>query len=136
LILARDPPPSDWSRLDSPYQDFYVSFFPENHYAFVNTGGVLSACPAQATGGWIQVTCDLQAGGTLVVMEHSWSGWKAFVDGVPTQIKSLNWLAVDLVKGKHTIEFRYLPWDVPVGIGISLIGLVLLGIWWKKAPFS
>jgi hypothetical protein len=135
LTLSRDPLSSDWAHLARPYQDFYFSRSPENHYAFVNTSGVLSNCPAQASGGWIQATCNLQSAGTLVVMEHSWSGWEAFVDGVPVHLKSLNWLAVDLAKGKHTIEFRYLPWDVFVGFVISLIACVLLGLWWKKSPF-
>jgi uncharacterized SAM-binding protein YcdF (DUF218 family) len=132
LILTRDPNLPGTEPLSSQFTDLYIRRYPENHYAAVNIGGQAVVCPAQATGGLIRVTCDIPANGTLVVMEHTWPGWSASIDGVPAQLHGGQWLSVDLVKGSHSIEFRYLPWDVPLGLGISLIGLVLLGLWWKK----
>ena len=40
------------------------------------------------------------------------------------------WLSVETTAGEHTFSFRYQPWDVPLGLGISILGLVLcLGLW-------
>jgi len=46
-----------------------------------------------------------------------------------------DWLVVSAPAGSHVYSFRYLPWDVPVGLLITLVGIgfcVWLGR--RKAP--
>jgi hypothetical protein len=38
-----------------------------------------------------------------------------------------NWLALAVPHGSHTIQFRYRPWDVPLGMALSLIGWGMAG---------
>src|SRR5215468_848067 len=52
--------------------------------------------------------------------ENSWDGWRAWIDGQPAPIKLSAQLAVDLAPGQHTVAFRYMPWDVPLGLGLCL----------------
>jgi hypothetical protein len=69
----------------------------------------------------------------LVVRENSWSGWRAWIDGQPATLVPGQWLAVALARGPHTIEFRYLPWDVPLGLLLAVAGVALALFCWFKA---
>ncbi len=102
------------------------------NYAFVNLGGLVTPC--NAAGGWgqIEVTCDLAAPGQLTVQENMWTGWKAWVDGKPAPMLDETWLTVDALAGKHTYTFRYLPWDVPLGLALTLGGVALCIILWYR----
>jgi len=80
-------------------------------------------CTTLGAGGQIDVECQGQSEGTLIVKENSWSGWRAYVDGIRTPLLENQWLSVNLQSGTHSISFRYRPWDVPLGILLSLIGI-------------
>lgn len=90
-------------------------------------------CEAQGTGGHINVTCDIDMPGILIVHENMWSGWTVSIDGQPAVLRQEEpWLSVDLPEGKHTVEFRYRPWDVPLGLALCVVGLALSGyLLWK-----
>jgi hypothetical protein len=132
LIANREGPPSGpveqvgiadgvpiYARYDQPY-------------AAVSGGE--TDCPAAGSGGSIYVVCTTQTPGRLVVKENMYSGWKAWVDSERTPLLGDHWLEVDAPVGAHVYEFRYQPWDVPVGIILSFIG-VLLCIWiWVLPP--
>ena len=107
---------------------------PEVYYSAVkSTSKKVTPCTASATGGAIAVLCETDESGTLSVYEHSWSGWTAWVDGMRAQLVPGEWLAVKLSPGKHRINFSYLPWDVPLGLIISLVGVgMAMGLWRKK----
>jgi hypothetical protein len=101
---------------------------PDVHYAAVTHEGSVAPCSATALGGHIDLVCDVPAPGTLLVREHQGSGWQAWVDGTPAQLTNGPWLEVPAAAGQHHYRFRYRPWDVPVGIILTLIGFALA--WW------
>lgn len=102
---------------------------PDVYYAYILSGDQEIPCDAISMGGNIDVTCSSTFPGTLVVSENSFSGWKAKVDGKPTPLVVYKyWLAVKTLPGQHTYQFRYRPWDVPVGIALTIFGIILT-IW-------
>jgi hypothetical protein len=94
-----------------------------------------TVCHAYGTGGNIDVLCSTHINGTLIVKENSWSGWNVKLDGNPVPLQQSQWLSIFLPAGEHQISFRYRPWDVPLGIGFSLLGLFIsIILWVKKEP--
>jgi hypothetical protein len=103
-------------------------------YAVVRDGqGNTTPCRATGTGGEIDVTCDIRGEGTLIVHENSWPAWRVWLDDMRADLTSTDgWLAVEAPPGRHTFTFRYLPWDVPVGLLFTLLGLALCGWLWFR----
>ncbi|MDW7983135.1 MAG: YfhO family protein [Acidobacteriota bacterium] len=69
----------------------------------------------------------------LVLTDTFYPGWKAFVDGRPTEIWAANYAfrAVYVGPGHHEVEFRYVPISFIAGAtvsGLTASGLVLWGI--------
>ncbi len=93
-----------------------------------------ATCTASSQGGNIEVLCEDAPAGELMVKEKMWSGWKAAVDGEPTELINAQWLSVETPAGTHTYTFRFRPWDVPLGIGLSVIGLIACGWIYFKSP--
>jgi hypothetical protein len=92
-------------------------------------------CEAHGVGGDIDVICDNPFAGTLVVKENSWTGWRVKLDGQRVPLKHDDWLSLSLPPGEHRISFRYRPWDVPLSIALSLVGLcIAIILWVKKEP--
>jgi hypothetical protein len=103
-----------------------------NRYATIVAGDQTIPCFAQGSGGSIEVTCDSPVGGTLVVKENVLPGWKAWVDEVETSLSGDNWLEVDALAGTHTYKFRYLPWNVPLGLLLFVVAIGLsIWLWFK-----
>jgi hypothetical protein len=77
-----------------------------------------------------QVVVEAQSDepGFLVLTDTYYPGWKAEIDGDPTEILRANYLfrAVALPPGLHRVTFRYEPLSVRIGLAISLASLVLL----------
>jgi hypothetical protein len=115
--------------------DMDIREFPSAEYAQIAVSDTfLVVCSGFTTGGDIDVRCPSTVGGSLTVFENSMDGWHAWVDGQPVNLLPGQWLSVDLGPGPHTITFRYQPWDVWVGMALSLIG-ILLSIWlWCSSP--
>jgi uncharacterized membrane protein YfhO len=82
-------------------------------------------CTASSKGGWIDVSCESQSPGLLVVNEYAWDGWWAWKDGQPVRLGSGTVLNVQAPAGKHHYQFRYLPWDVLLGALLTLTGIIL-----------
>ncbi len=114
----------------------YLSLFsyPENQYAYVDTGDQQIPCQATALGGNIDVTCDTDTPGQLVVIENYWNGWKATRDGEKAVLGDGAWLTTEAPAGEHQYAFRYRPWDVSLGGALSLLGIGLAAWLWAKAP--
>ncbi|HYR46155.1 MAG TPA: hypothetical protein VER78_04050, partial [Thermoanaerobaculia bacterium] len=99
---------------------------PGREYAAVlHADGRRTVCSARGTGGNIDVLCDTPSAGALIVRENSWSGWKARLAGREWRLLPGRWLSVELPRGHNTIQFRYRPWDLPLGLVLCLGGLGL-----------
>jgi hypothetical protein len=105
---------------------------PENFYAYVESGNQRHPCRATALLGDIQVDCQNGQPGRLTVMENSWSGWRASVDGTRVPLLEGPWLQVETTAGEHHVEFHYRPWDVLLGALLSLAGLALAAWSWTR----
>ena len=100
---------------------------PNVNYAYMKNGNQETPCQALANGGNIDLTCESATGGVLVVTENYFGGWKARIDGKPTQLIPFeNWLAIKAPAGNHKYEFRYRPWDVPLGLLLTITGIGLV----------
>jgi sorbitol-specific phosphotransferase system component IIC len=107
---------------------YTILTYPQNEYATVSNANGVSKCYARAVGGNIDVVCTNLSAGVLTVQENTWQGWRVTVDGQAAELNSgSQWLQVAAPAGTHTYRFRYRPWDVPLGIGCSLLGWMLAG---------
>jgi hypothetical protein len=125
LEASRLGPPPDSYEI-GVVGDLPIYRFTENReYAFVQTSSALVPCQASGKGGSILVSCAAPESGKLVVRENSWSGWYAWRDGKRVPRYQDRWLSVEAPAGEHTYRFRYLPWDVPLGVLLSMLGIGL-----------
>jgi hypothetical protein len=71
----------------------------------------------------IDVQTDSVSTSVLVLSENHYPGWRAFVDGHPTDVVRVdyNLRGVMLSAGKHDVSFVYVPKSVLMGIAISLL---------------
>jgi hypothetical protein len=71
-----------------------------------------------------------QGPGTLVLSEVNYPGWQAWVDGRGAKIKTAHSIlrSVDILEGTHTIQFKYVPYLVFAGLGISLLTIILCAV--------
>jgi hypothetical protein len=122
---------------DSPvlgrFDNLTVVAHPGVEYAYVDTGDDSIPCRATALGGNIDVDCQNDQTGTLVVQENNWSGWYASRDGGAVELTDSQWLTVPAPAGQHHYEFRYCPWDVWVGAALSFAGFGLAAVLWIRA---
>jgi hypothetical protein len=105
-------------------------------YAVINhADGGRTICVAHGIGGDIDVSCSAPQAGLLTVLENSWSGWRATIDGQPVPLQPGQWLAANLPSGSHVVQFRYRPWDVLLGIVMCLLGIVwAVYLWFAPDP--
>jgi hypothetical protein len=76
----------------------------------------------------LTVQTSSAAPGLLVLSEIYAGGWRATVDGEPAQIFPTNHAlrGVPLPAGEHTVELRYEPVELRVGLIVSLLAYVVL----------
>ncbi len=103
-----------------------------SYAAVQHEDGPSTVCFAQGRGGDIDATCELKKEGVLTVQENNWSGWQAQIDGQPAVIGANRWLSVKLPAGKHTVAFRYRPWDVRQGLLLCVVGVIFALYLWVK----
>ncbi len=109
--------------------------YPGNEYAVLDTGVRRIPYRATATGGFIEVDGEAEVAGTLIVQENQWSGWQATCDGRPLPLRPGPWLSVAAPAGRHRFTFRYRPWDVPVGLAATALGMGLATwLWFRRPP--
>jgi hypothetical protein len=70
--------------------------------------------------------------------ETNFPGWKVWIDGREDEILQANGLfrAIPVTPGSHSVELRYEPPWVRVGIGVSLVSLVVVAFVLVKANRS
>ncbi len=87
-----------------------------------------------------RVSFDLALTGSaiLVLNDVHYPGWRAYVDGdeVPVFRANHAFRAIFLPGGARQVNFVFQPWSVRVGTIISLVALLLLVLWLKRAPFA
>jgi hypothetical protein len=78
----------------------------------------------------VVIRASLDDAGILVLADSYYPGWKAYVDGKEEKILRANlfFRAVNLLRGDHTVEFRYEPWSFTFGLAVSLMTLCALVI--------
>ncbi len=83
---------------------------------------------ARYTPNRIVVEANLAAPGLLVLSEVWYPGWRALADGGPVAIQRVAGVlrGVPLPAGAHSVEFRYSPWTVWTGLGVSGATALLL----------
>lgn len=135
LEASRPGPPPDSIAVNTA--DGVPIYRFENHreYGFVQTNDEMVSCRAFGTGGDLLVKCSTREAGTSIVRENSWTGWYAWRDQKRVPLLRDRWLSVKAPEGEHHYRFRYLPWDVPVGILLWAIGIALC-IWQWSSPTS
>jgi hypothetical protein len=86
----------------------------------------------------IDVTCSASSVGTLIVHENQWRGWQLWVDGERRDLITDRWLSTPAEAGAHAYQFRYRPWDVLLGLLVTISGFAFIAwlIFWdgKKSP--
>jgi hypothetical protein len=95
-------------------------------YASVqHADGSRTICTAQGKGGTINVVCESANPGLLTVKENNWYGWRGSINGQVAHVRQGQWLSMDLPAGKQQIAFRYLPWDVSIGLILFVAGAAI-----------
>jgi hypothetical protein len=128
IIAERKLPIHYDSLLIEDLSEFRIQEHETASYAYVLTEKDVTHCAATGSGGRITVSCSTENDGVLIVEENMFSGWKAWMDGTPTALTGVERLAVYAPRGEHVYDFRYAPWDVPLGLASAVIG-ILLCIW-------
>lgn len=79
------------------------------------------------TNNTVQLEAELDGDGLLVLTEQAFPGWKVLVDGEERPLVTADAIfrGVALGAGRHSVEFRYAPWSLRWGAGISGVGLVV-----------
>jgi hypothetical protein len=77
---------------------------------------------------YVRISANTLADGFLFLSDSYYPGWKAYVDGVESEIYQADYAfrAVYLTTGRHTVEFSYEP--TPFRLASSASLLALLGI--------
>jgi hypothetical protein len=80
------------------------------------------------------ITIRAQGPGMLVLSEMVYPGWRVSVDGVEVEGRSTPNLlrSVELSEGGHEVVFKFQPWSVLVGCGLTLIAMVGLVLLWVR----
>ena len=125
-------PPGDVRKIGTYYG---LTYYARDNapYAGILIVDNIQPCTATGSGGVIKVVCDVEQAGKLVVQENMWTGWRAWMDEEPVQLTGKERLEVDAPAGEHIFVFRYLPWDVPLGLILFIIGTIISIRLWKSS---
>ena len=77
----------------------------------------------------VEIETEVTSSALLVMSDLHYPGWRATVDGEPTDIYRANYLmrAVHVPAGRHTVVFEYRPASFRMGIILSLAGALAGG---------
>ncbi len=135
LEASRAGAPPDAYEIEVVHDVGIYGIIDDRDYASVQTDGGAIPCPASGRGGKVVVKCATPQAGELVVRENRWAGWYAWRDGERVSLSDGRWLSLEAPAGEHEYRFRYLPWDVPLGILLSIVGIaVTIWQWFKRGP--
>lgn len=104
------------------FSDIQFTYHPQNEYAYVETDEAdIVPCAAQGVGGYITVACKTE-----------WNRWYVWTDGQKATLIDSDRLETFMPAGEHNFLFRYLPWDVPLGLALLVVGIFLCLWLWRK----
>jgi hypothetical protein len=109
--------------------------FPEEAPPVVIPGSAGSAKVVSRAPGEYVLEAENGADAYLVLSEAFYPGWRAQVDGKPTDVLPANHLiqAIRLPAGKHHVRFAYRSRFLGAGFAVALLAaLVPLGLSWQK----
>ena len=77
---------------------------------------------------FMSLTATMETAGLVVIGDRYDSGWKVTVDGEPAALLCVNHMlrGVELSKGSHAIELRYIPMAFVLGTRLCLSAAVIL----------
>jgi hypothetical protein len=92
------------------------------------------------SGNTVTIRAALPETGWLILADTAYPGWQVSIDGQPGAIEVANGAAraVRVPGGAHTIEFRYEPRSVSIGLMISLAALsvivigLIVSVWLRR----
>jgi hypothetical protein len=75
----------------------------------------------------LEIEAEALGPALLVVQDAFWPGWRASIDGQPTEIFAADYLvrAVAWPKGRHVLEMVYDPPELRLGLAVSTVGALL-----------
>ncbi|HEY2019248.1 MAG TPA: YfhO family protein, partial [Bryobacteraceae bacterium] len=78
----------------------------------------------------MSIDADMACAGLMVAGDPWYPGWRAWVDGRRVPVREYDGVlrAVPVDAGHHRVEFRYRPGSVYWGTGLTLLGLLLTGV--------
>lgn len=87
----------------------------------------------------IEGTINASYSGVMMTSIPYDQGWQVYIDGKPVDSYAISnsLLAFDLPQGAHTVQMRYWPRGLTVGLilsGLSLILVVVLVLWSRRRP--
>jgi hypothetical protein len=126
----RAGPPYDTSYITHIVDGIPIYKLDNQAYAEIKSRDRTYPCSASGTGGQITVECTTPEDGILTIEENMWSGWNAWQDDKWITLSHNRFLEVKAAAGKHTYQFLYLPWDVPLGLIFSFIGIFICFKMW------
>jgi hypothetical protein len=111
-----------------PRRRVLLEEMPEEDFSPSSRREVGSAQIVSYSLGCVVIEADLEADGLLVLLDTTYPGWEASVDGVPSKIYQADYLfrAVLLQEGMHTIEFVYDPLSFKLGLAVSSATVALI----------
>jgi hypothetical protein len=83
----------------------------------------------------VVVETESSSDGFLVLTDLYYAGWQVQVDGAPQTLYKADYIfrAVQLLAGRHTVEFVFDPLSFKVGAAVSLCALALLAALWVSS---
>lgn len=117
----------------STFDEVSLYLHPDSSYTYIETENGRVPCTAAGLGGDLTVQCESDQAGDLTVLENAFRGWWVWEDGRRLRMLPGEWLRTTASPGNHTYRFRYLPLDVLLGALISLSGVGLSFILWRRS---
>ncbi len=79
----------------------------------------------------VELAVRAPVSGCLVLSDVYYPGWRATVDGVSVEVLRADYAfrAVLLPPGEHTVRMVFSPWTWRVGLAVSIVTWVGLGVW-------
>jgi len=130
VIVEPDPAPAKRLLLNESFDASETAIVLTQPGCDISGGssGSASAAVADKRDGYWLIETQSDVDGLLVISETAYPGWQVTVDGQHAApiIAYSTLKAVCVPEGSHTVEWRYRPASLRVGIGMSIIGLSLL----------
>ena len=130
IYITRDEVSLENFTLIDKVHGLYILENLNENYAEIQVDDQIIPCKAKAQSGIITMSCEIDKPGVLTVKENYWVGWRSWVDGTETPLIPSQWLQVQAQPGRHTYTFRYLPWDVIIGLILFIFGVgICITLW-------